>query len=119
MATRSTRAATTRPPGSSPVGARPFTELGLASRVRELAVSGQPVDPEQDQRADDRGYDPGAAARRVVPAESPTQEAGDQGAGDAEQHGDDDAAGILPRHDELGQRTNHQPNDECPDDRHG
>ena len=39
---------------------------------------------------------------------------GEQCARDAEQHGDDDAAWILARHDELGQSADDEPDDRLP-----
>ena len=59
-----------------PLGQGHPLSLDLASRVGNLPMRGQPVDSEQDQRADDRGNDPWTAARRVVPAERAPQEAG-------------------------------------------
>jgi hypothetical protein len=76
--------------------------------VREPAAAADdgPVDRQQDHRTDDRGDDARGLTRIVVPAERAAKEAGDEGTCHAEKHRHDDAARILARHDQLGERAN-------------
>src|SRR4051812_8735531 len=69
--------------------------------LRSASAPGhQPIDEEDQDRADDRGEEAGALAR-PIPAQLLAEKAGDQGAGDAEQNRDQAAAGIAAGGDRL------------------
>src|SRR3954464_11825201 len=76
-------------------------------------ASEEVVDAEQDERADERGNEARPLAG-AIPADGLADPSCEQCACDAEQHGDDNAAWILARHDELGQSTDDEPDDCLP-----
>ena len=106
----------------------PFAPLSLTSFAVHLPTAlrnrrpspshEQPVQQQQEHRADDRGDDPRTLAGVGVPAQGTAEEAGQQGASHADQHGDDEPAGILPGHQKLGDRADDQPDDQGPQDSH-
>src|SRR5262245_18618719 len=87
----------------------------------EIPAEPAPEQQEED-RADDRA-DPGAEVPelvdRVAEAQRPRDAAGQQRAADADQAGDDDAAGLLSGEDRLGDESGDQPDQNAADDPHG
>src|SRR5438105_124881 len=73
----------------------------------------QPIDEEQDQGADQR-CDEACALSFLLPADDFAHTSAKQRTFDADQHGDNDAAWILARHDELGQSADDEPDDRLP-----
>src|SRR3954453_2641816 len=59
-----------------------------------------PVDPQQQNRAEQRHEEAGAVVG-AVPVEGAPDEAADQGSGNPQQHRDDEAARVPSRHQEL------------------
>jgi len=54
----------------------------------------------------------------MIPAEGSTEESSDQRSSNAEKHGNDDAAGIFPGHNELGDCPDNEADDEHPKEMH-
>src|SRR5581483_2021065 len=122
-----------KPPHGGPAVARPDARTApragpskqrarvTASSDVDAATAGhQPVAEEQHQRADDREHD--RARVEVVDAVADAERDGDEAAhdraGDAEQHGDDDAARIIARHDRLGEHTRDEADEQPREDSH-
>ena len=61
---------------------------------------------------------PGPCARIRVPAQRSSNETGQQRTGDAQQHRDDEAARVLPGHQQLRDRPDDQTNDQGPEKSH-
>src|SRR6476620_9383148 len=68
----------------------------LRNRRAAPASGKKPIEQQQTQGANDRRDDSRAFTRIVIPAECPPQEPSKQGAGHADQHGNDDSARIAP-----------------------
>ena len=77
----------------------------------------EPVDQQQDDRANDRRDEADGLTERI-----PTGRAADvtrhERAGDAEQRRDDEATGVIPRHQEFSDNTDQQTDHEHGDDFH-
>src|SRR6185436_16081370 len=70
-------------------------------------ASRDPIDGQHDDRAED-GHDEPDRISIPVPAQHPAHEAPDERAGDAKRDREDEASGDAPRHDELGDDSDHQ-----------
>jgi hypothetical protein len=81
------------------------------ARGRRPATKDQPVDTQQDHRADDRRYDAGTRVA-AVDVQGAAQEVREQCAGYAEQGRHDDATGVLARHEQLRDGADDQADDE-------
>ena len=89
--------------------------------VVAAAAHDQAVRGEQDQRPDDCGQpgrDVEEFVERVRAEEGGRQESADDGAGDADQHGDDDPARVFSRRDGLGDCACQQAENQERDDAH-
>ena len=75
------------------------------------------IDREQDHRTDD-GHDDSGAIASLVPTNRVSQPTGDKCASNAEQDGDDEAARILAWHQQLGEESHNQTEDDGADDSH-
>src|SRR5215471_5310860 len=91
---------------------QPGVALDAPRRSHARAVRPhEAIEAEEDDGADHRHDEPGRLALAVEPdhaAQPPTEER----ANDPEHDGDDDAAGIAARHDELGHDSHHQTEDD-------
>src|SRR6266849_7072291 len=79
------------------------------------APRGHAIDPEQDEGAKYRLHD-APQSKSVEPGtrNHVPEEAADERTNDADDHGNDDAAGVITRHDSLGDRARDQTkNDPC------
>src|SRR5690606_26998318 len=76
------------------------------------------VDPEHQQCTEDRPDDPGRAKAALI-GEQAEDEAADDRADDTDDDCDDDAARVLPRHDQLGDGSCDQADQNHPEDAHG
>ncbi len=75
------------------------------------------IDGQQDNGADHRRDEPGGLPLLVEP-EHPAEPGAQEGAGDAQQHRDDDAARILAGHDQLGHGSGQQADEKRPQQAH-
>src|SRR5262245_29836795 len=78
---------------------------------------GQPIENEQDDRADD-GHDETHRIALAVQPHGPPQKPAEQRSGDAQQYGDDEPAGVAPGHQELRDDADDQTEDDPTDDSH-
>src|SRR4051794_29021352 len=74
------------------------------------------VDRQQDHRTDD-GADEAGPLARLIPTDRLTEPGRDQGTGDAEQDSDDETSGIATGHEQLGDDSGQQADDDGSDDR--
>lgn len=66
---------------------------------------------EEEQHRSHHGGNEASRFAFAVPAKSATSEAGNQRAGNAKQHRDEEAARIIARHQELRDRANKRTNE--------
>src|SRR5215468_5755756 len=94
-------------------------EVGLADHQSgRFPASKVPVHKKNDDRANHRTDQTGSFARSV-PAEHLSEEAGYEGANDAEDGGEDKPLRLIgSRHDELGDNSGDKPDDDRPNDTH-
>src|SRR3989442_2279454 len=101
------------------------TPRSRGARGLELEVGGldhgapaddQPVEEQQDDRADKRA-DP-AGCLLLIPEECRGQEAADEGAGNSEENGDDPATRVTAGHEELGDRADNETEQQPSNDVH-
>src|SRR5690606_21668186 len=78
----------------------------------------QPVGGKDDDRTD-HGADETCRFSLVVPADRLAKPGGEKGAGNAEDGRDDEAAGVLARHQQLCNDSGQQADDNGPNDPHG
>src|SRR5207247_148647 len=76
-----------------------------------------PIEREQNNRAEYRHQEPGVVVR-AVPTRRAADESAEQGAGNAQQHGDDEAARVPAGHDELRDHPDDQPENDPSQDMH-
>jgi hypothetical protein len=62
------------------------------------------IDAEQDESSEE-GHEEACGLTRFVVAYGASKEGSEKRTGNADQHSNEDAAGIFPWHDELGNRT--------------
>src|SRR6185437_14351772 len=75
------------------------------------AARDQPVNDEQDDRADDRG-DEARALAGLVPADRVADPSGDQRSRNPQKDGNDAAARVSPRHQQLGDEARDSADDD-------
>jgi hypothetical protein len=88
----------------------PRTRTGRPSRPGAPSRH-QPVDAEHDQRTD-QGEHPRPEIEEIAetrPEQRTADEPAEQSTDDPQQAGHDDTAGVVTRHDQLGQRAHHEP----------
>lgn len=79
-----------------------------------LSAFDEMVDSEQDEGADERHQEARRLVRPIV-ADGTADEGAEEGAGDADEHCDDNAAGILTGHDELCDSADNQTDESSPE----
>ena len=79
--------------------------------ARNPLFSGFSVDPEQENRADQRANEAGRLVL-LIKAENASEKAAHDRADDTQKDRHDDATRILSGHDELGKRADHQTEDD-------
>src|SRR5260370_20368250 len=73
----------------------------------------QVVDAKQDESSDE-GHEEAGGLTRLVVAHCAAKKGPEKGTGDAEKHGDPDAAGIFPWNDEFGNRADDKTDESRP-----
>src|ERR1700721_3354665 len=71
------------------------------------------VDAEQNQSSNQR-HDEACRLVRLIVADGATEKGSQKSAGDTNEHGNEDTAGLFTRHDELGDRAYDKADDSCP-----
>src|SRR5262245_50356261 len=95
-----------------------MTPTGPASDADVAGAANQAVEKQDDHRPD-HGAEKARRLARLVPAGGLAEPGGDEGADDAEQRGDDEAARVAARHEQLGDDAGEQANDDNAQNRHG
>src|SRR5205085_6230551 len=97
---------------ASTVARRPWL---IAERSNASTARDHPVDEQKEERADN-GRDEARPLILAIPAHVVADPTGKESAGNSQEHGDDAAAGIFARHQQLGDSPREAADDNPADD---
>ena len=77
------------------------------------ASADQVIDAQEDDGSD-QGHDESRGLSFLIKSDGATEPGSDQGSGDADEDGDDESARIFARHDEFGEGSDDESNQNHP-----